>query len=186
MSVIKFNKTSAEENANNAMQVQILQDDEFQDRVPSSDLRSSDTYKTPFGSINIEKFTQIHIAVLLAFATVMMYETLSTHYYVSFVHFFVFHSTEPVIVRQVLTILGSLLMIMARKKRLPLLYLPFLIANGLWILYATFAILWTIGIELQTTDGKYRTFFDFLEQMLFYGYMEVVFFKAYKYMNRSA
>ncbi|KAI1705585.1 hypothetical protein DdX_13550 [Ditylenchus destructor] len=30
------------------------QDDELQDRVSSSGLRSSDTYKTPFGEVHIE------------------------------------------------------------------------------------------------------------------------------------
>ncbi|KAI1706562.1 hypothetical protein Ddc_15255 [Ditylenchus destructor] len=190
MSLIKFNKTSADTNGNNADQVQILQDDEFQDRVSSADLRSPDTYKTPFGEIPIEKFTKIHIGILLAFATVMTYAMIITHdHYLDMI-------ANYIIARQVLTIIGCVLMTMALKKKRPVLYLPFLITNGIWTLIATLFVLyglWSVGLMLFQPHRRRMRLVHWIrlsillfEQMLFYGYMEIVFLKAYMYMKRNA
>ncbi|KAI1701852.1 hypothetical protein Ddc_17383 [Ditylenchus destructor] len=149
----------------------------------------------------IELVAKIHVVLLLMFGIAVLTLTQTVfHYRFHRWNLNAFHwlNTNTIAVRQLITIVGCVLMAIALKMRRPRLFWPFLLTNGLWalLMLTLFVIYFIQGpiiyggygfLKELLKDGARELFYVacYTFEMLLYFYMELVFWKAYKYMVRQ-
>ncbi|KAI1711716.1 hypothetical protein Ddc_12808 [Ditylenchus destructor] len=139
-------------------------------------------YRICYGNVHIEDVAKYHCYSLCLIIILILADCT---YMASLSYLFLF--------RQISIIIGVILILVALRKRLPRLYLPFLIINGLWtvvlfslLFFAVFIIMIQYEVHgehiMQLIKSQAVTVTLRFTQMLLCGWMQIVMYKAYKYM----